>query len=59
MGKKQSAFLCRETDLTDKDFKENREFLANLQTSLLFALLEQNYITRYQFDLCTEEIRKL
>ncbi|MGB8455779.1 MAG: hypothetical protein WCD89_26115 [Anaerocolumna sp.] len=52
--------LIIQTDYNQKNTRifQSKEFLEHIQISLLLALLENNLITRYQFEQCTEEIQK-
>ncbi len=58
MRKKQKIIIRQDNDRKDTDLYQEKEFIDNFQISLLFALLEKELITQYQYEQCTEEILK-
>jgi hypothetical protein len=58
LRKKQKIILRQDNAPKDTNLNQNKEFLNHFQISLLFALLEKNLITQYQFEQCSDEILK-
>jgi len=43
----------------EKEEKDNfQEFYNNFQTAILLSLLENNQLTKWQFDFCVDELQK-
>lgn len=40
------------------DLRNNKAFIVNFQTGILLSLLENKQLTKWQFDLCMEELQK-
>jgi len=42
-----------------QEIEENlREFYNNFQTAVLLSLLENNQLTKWQFDFCVDELQR-
>ena len=40
------------------DPQKNQDFIENFQTAILLSLLENKQLTKWQFDICVDELQK-
>jgi len=56
--KKRRQIYIIESEPEPQGFEPDQAFIENFQTAVLLSLLEDKRLTRRQFDLCIEELKK-
>ena len=57
MKKKQIYMVELGAGRPDAKLNDNKSFIENFQTAILFPLLDKGTLTKWQFDLCVDKLR--
>lgn len=59
MKKRRQLYMVElDTGQPAPKLNDNKNFIENFQTAILLSLLDKGIITKWQFDLCIDKLRK-